>query len=248
MGGGESPSGMKSVVLFDLGGTLVQYYGRSEIPEVLQQAITEVQDYLCQRGLLQGTAEEIWGRVAEENREASDYRVRPLEGRLARIFRLGDRVQHEELFEDVCRRFLKPVFGRARRYDDALPVLQWLRSAGYRLAIVSNTAWGSPANLWREEIARHGLAESVDVAVFCRDVGWRKPAPEIFACTLEKLHARPEDCVFVGDRPRWDFFGPMAVGIEAVLLDRGGTMQDITDASVRNLHEFCDRLRSGEMD
>jgi putative hydrolase of the HAD superfamily len=248
MGGGESPSGMRGVVLFDLGGTLVQYYGRSEIPEVLQQAITEVQDYLCQRGLLQGTAEEIWGRVAEENREASDYRVRPLEGRLARIFRLDENACADEFLGAMCRRFLEPAFSRARRYGDALPALQWLRSAGYRLAIVSNTAWGSPANLWREDIARHGLAELVDVAVFCRDVGWRKPAPEIFAYTLEKLRARPEDCVFVGDDPRWDFFGPMAVGIEAVLLDRGGTMQDITDAGVRNLHEFCDRLRSGEMD
>ena len=228
-------------VLFDLGGTLVQYYGRSQIPQILEQAISEVQDYLRRRDLLRVCPEAIWEVVEEENHEASDYRVRPLERRLAHIFRLGGSGQDAELFEATCRCFLRPVFSRARRYDDASPVLQRLRSAGYRLAIVSNTAWGSPARLWREEIARHGLDELVDEAVFCTDVGWRKPAPQIFTYTLGKLDAQPNDCIFVGDDPRWDFFGPMAVGIEAVLLDRDGTMQDVTDQRVQDLHEFCDR-------
>jgi FMN phosphatase YigB (HAD superfamily) len=34
-------------VLFDLGGTLVQYYDRSQIPQVLEEAITAVQDEAC---------------------------------------------------------------------------------------------------------------------------------------------------------------------------------------------------------
>ena len=228
-------------VLFDLGGTLVQYYGRSQIPEVLEQAITEVQNYLLRQDRLLVSPEAIWQAVEEENHEASDYRVRPLERRLAHIFGLGDPGQDAELYESMCRCFLRPIFGRARRFDDALPVLQRLRSAGYSLAIVSNTAWGSPAHLWREEIARHGLDRLVDEAVFCTDVGWRKPAPQIFTHTLEKLDARPRDCIFVGDDHRWDYFGPRAMGIEAVLLDREGTMQDITDRRVRDLHEFCDR-------
>ena len=235
-----------NTVLFDLGGTLVQYYGQNQIPGILKQAITEVQTYLQMNGLLQVPSKTIWQVVEEENHEASDYRVRPLEKRLTHIFQLNDSRQSKELLEALCRCFLTPIFSRAHRYADALPVLQQLRSAGYKLAIVSNTAWGSPAHLWREEIARHGLDKLVDEAVFCTDIGWRKPAAQIFAYTLEKLDAKPEDCIFVGDDPRWDFFGPRAVGIESVLLDRSGTAQNIAEErKVRTLHEFYARLQTG---
>jgi len=193
---------MKNTVLFDLGGTLVQYYGRGEIPEVLERAITEVQDYLRHRGLFQVSAQEIWERVTEENHEASDHRVRPLEQRLVRAFRLDENACSDALLEAMCRCFLRPIFNRLRRYGDALPVLQRLRSEGYKGAIVSNTAWGSPAHLWREELTRHGLDRLVDTAVFCTDVGWRKPARQIFTYTLEKLEVGPEGCIFIGDDPR----------------------------------------------
>jgi len=46
-----------------------------------------------------------------------------------------------------------------------------------KTAIVSNSPWGSSANAWRHELMRHGLLERVDAAVFCGDVGWRKPNP-----------------------------------------------------------------------
>ena len=234
---------MKSAVLFDLGGTLVQYYGRSEIPEVLSEAITAVRDCLSQSGLLRVSEEEMWKRAAEEDYEASDYRVRPAAQRLMRIFQLDEHTCSAALLASMCRSFLGPVFRRARRYDDAIPVLQQLRSDGCKVAIVSNTAWGSPADLWREEVVRHGLDGLVDVTVFCSDVGWRKPAPQIFYYTLEKLGIGPEECVFIGDDPRWDFRGPRASGIAAVLLDRGGTMQDVTEERVRDLYEFYDRIR-----
>jgi putative hydrolase of the HAD superfamily len=94
------------------------------------------------------------------------------------------------------------------------------------LDLVSNTTWGSPSVLWREEIARHGLIDFFDVVVFCRDVGWRKPARAIFEHTLAELAVSPDACLFVGDDPRWDVAGPRACGIEAILVDRAGTDSD----------------------
>lgn len=224
--------------MLDLGGTLVQYYERSEFPDILKQAITGVQGYLREVGLLDVSSESIWQRVEEEDHEAKDYSVRPLEERLARIFQLDSSARSDELMIAICRCFMKPIFPLARRYDDVLPVLRELRSRGFTMAIISNTPWGSPANLWREEIERLGLDELVDLVVFCRDVGWRKPARQIFDHTLEKLHARPEDCIFVGDDPRWDLVGPRAVGIEAILIDRRGVMQNTGEKSIKNLHEL----------
>ena len=232
---------MKNVVLFDLGNTLVRYYVRAEFPRILEQAITGVQ-YLHKEGISHASAESIWRKVEEENHESENNAVRPLEGRLARIFRIDDHAMSDEVVMAMCRAFMEPVFALAQRYDDVLPVLRQLGKKGFRKAIISNTPWGSPANLWREEIERLGLDKHADVVVFCGDVGWRKPARQIFDFTLERLQASPEDCLFVGDDPRWDLVGPQAVGIEAILIDRGGEIWDTEEKPIRSLCELFDRL------
>lgn len=207
-------------VLFDLGGTLVRYYERSEFPPILRAAITRAAGCLPTHGRPAADMDAVWQRVAEEDREAGDYQVRPLEERLARIFGLGDPTGCGELVQEMCRGFMQPIYAIASLYDDALPALRLLKQQGYKTALVSNTPWGSPAHLWHEEVARHGLAEHLDATFFCRDAGWRKPARQVFEFVLERLDTRPERCLFVGDDPRWDVAGPAAVGISPVLLDR----------------------------
>ena len=229
---------MKNTVLFDLGGTLARYFERSEFPGILEQAITEVQGYLRKEGLLSVSADAMWLRVRDEDHEAEDYRVRPLEERLARIFQLGASERKDPIISELCRHFMRPIFYRGRCYEDTVLALQELKSRGFRTAIVSNTTWGSPAHLWREEVERLGLGAHVDAVVFCRDVGWRKPAKQVFEFTLERLRALPQDCIFVGDDPRWDLVGPRAVGIEAVLIDRRGEPRDDGKDPVRSLHDI----------
>jgi len=239
----------KKTILFDLGGTLVQYYSRSEFPAILDQGINGVKDYLYLNGLLQVSHEDIWRQVLMENYEYEDCRVRPLENRLIRIFQLQNEACSDELLKTMCRCFMNPIFKRALLYDDTVTVLQQLHSDGYRVAIVSNSPWGCPAYLWREEIERHGMNKLIDTVVFCRDVGWRKPAHQIFIHTMEKLGSKPEESLFIGDDPRWDFYGPRTVGIGAVLLDREETMREITEERIENLYQIFDklnRLRSSE--
>jgi FMN phosphatase YigB (HAD superfamily) len=68
-------------------------------------------------------------------------------------------------------------------------VLRSLRHQGIKTAIVSNTPWGSSANAWRAELARHELLDAVDATVFCMDVGWRKPHRAPFDRALSLLAA-----------------------------------------------------------
>jgi putative hydrolase of the HAD superfamily len=237
---------MKQAVLFDLGGTLVEYYTRVEFPGILEEAIGEVEGYLRHLDLLRVPPEAMWQRVRDEDHEASDLRVRPLEGRLIRIFQL-DNVGYDgvkwvsgDLVAEMCRRFVKPIFARGRRYGDALPTLQRLRAAGLQTAIVSNTPWGSPAELWREEVERHGLLDQA--VVTCRDAGWRKPARQIFEFALGRLGASPQESLFVGDDPRWDMEGPRGMGMEAVLIDRQGIVAGSREDTIRSLEELRGRL------
>lgn len=229
-------------VLFDYGNTLVEYFGRAEQHTVLEKAHREVQSRLEEAGLLKVTWDTLWPRVLEHNTEAEDYHVEPLVGRLANIFGLSSGSLDDVLATDLCRAWLEPVFAYGRLYDDSIPVLEELRSKGYRTAIVSNTPWGSPGDIWRGEVRRHRLGGKTDLTVFCTDAGWRKPARQIFDYALEKLGLRPEDCLFVGDDPRWDIAGPRAIGMGAILLDREGKMQDSGEDSISNLAQLMDRL------
>jgi len=232
---------MKNTILFDLGGTLVQYYDKPEYPEILEQALAEVRAFLDAGGLLHVSQEIMWQRAQEENHEAEDHRVRPLEERLSRIFKLDGLIEPDAEM-DMCRRFLRPVFARGRCYEDTMPTLEELKARGFGMAIVTNTPWGAPAEPWREEIERHGLGDLVDAIVCCTDVGWRKPAKQIFEFALVKLRASPQQCIFVGDHPRWDVAGARAAGIEAVLIDRRGTIRDDGENPIRNLHELWGRF------
>jgi putative hydrolase of the HAD superfamily len=225
-------------ILFDLGNTLVQFWACPEFPTVLREAITEVQNLLRGKGLLRVSPEVMWERVEEHNHELPGHRVYPLKERLSCIFE----VTTEELLAAMCRQFMKPISARGRVYPDTPSTLDVLRARGYRTAIISNTPWGSPAELWREQIEHLGLRERVDVDVFCDDVGWRKPAPQIFEHVLERLGVEAGQCLFVGDDPRWDLVGPRALGMKALLIDRSGEMQDAQESPIRNLHQLLEWL------
>ena len=227
---------MKQAVIFDLGNTLVCYYTREQWPTVLKEAIAEVTGYLRGLGQLTLDVGELPARVEAERGERDDFHVEPLAQRLARIFHLP------EVDLEACRCFMKPLFARAKLYDDTLPTLAELRRRGFKTGILSNTPWGSPAELWREELARHRLLHAVDVVVFCRDVGWRKPDPRAFEFTCQKLGVAPGDCLFVGDDPRWDIVGPDRVGMDAILIDRTGGAKPSEGDTVSSLTELLQRL------
>lgn len=247
MGGNNQKKINKTTILFDLGSTLVHYYERSEIPEVLGHCIESVRTILQERGLLSVSQDIMRQRVNEENREVQDYRVRPLEERLGRIFQIDGVNKTEEFMMEMCRHFMDPIFVRGYCYEDTLPTLRLLTSKGFTIAIVSNTPWGSPAELWREEVRRRGLSKYVNMMVFCRDVGWRKPAPQIFQFVLDRLRIQPEECLFIGDDPRWDVAGPKEVGIEALLIDRAGRHEDADCESIKGLSELFDILTPAQV-
>ena len=229
-------------VIFDLGNTLVSYYTRAQWPEVLAQCVAEASACLRERGLLRVDPDELARRVQAERRESGGIRVRPLEVRLAWIFGLSPAEMADDAGLAVCRCFMGPIFALASRYDDALPAIETLRRRGLETGILSNSPWGSPAALWREELARHGLLDAVDAAVFCGDVEWRKPARQPFEFIMQKLAVAPEHCLFVGDDPRWDIVGPSELGMDAVLIDRHGEFPDADAPRIRSLHELLDRV------
>ena len=229
-------------VIFDLGNTLVSYYTNDEWPGVLAECIDAVAARLRERGLLTVDPADLAPRAQAERGTPDDCRVVPLEERLARIFDLGGVALTADVMPEMSRLFTRPIFARARLYDDVLPALDELHRRGLQTGILSNMPWGCPAILWREELDRHRLLTAVDAAAFCRDCGYRKPAPQAFEFITGKLGVAMDRCLFVGDDPRWDIAGPHGVGMDAVLIDRRAP-EDVTDAgAIRDLRQLLDRL------
>ena len=104
-------------------------------------------------------------------------------------------------------------------YDDALPVLRSLRTAGLKLGLLSNTARDLD-----EFVAHHGV--TVDAVLTSRAHGKTKPHETIFRRMLELLAVDADEAVMVGDTLEDDVEGACAVGMRAILVDREGRYPD----------------------
>lgn len=100
-------------------------------------------------------------------------------------------------------------------YEDALPTLDALRDRDVRLGLLSNSARDLD-----EFVVHHAL--SVDAVLTSRAHGKTKPHEGIFRRMLELLDVPAGDALMVGDTIEDDVEGAMAVGMQAVLVDREG--------------------------
>ncbi|MGH8218646.1 MAG: HAD family hydrolase [Steroidobacteraceae bacterium] len=226
-------------VLFDLGNTLVSYYRADEFPTILRRCLAACVAELKHEAH-SARDEELFRRALGLNHESRDHAVRPLVARLATLF---PECENDTLtLERLSTAFLRPIFATAILDSEAISVLQTLRDGGIRLAIVSNTPWGSAAAAWRAELERHGLLRAVDATVFCVEAGFRKPHPAPIRRALEALDVNARNALFVGDDPRWDVLGARAVGVRPLLLAPTGA-GPIRRCSSRASLERCSERR-----
>jgi len=101
----------------------------------------------------------------------------------------------------------------------AVTVLESLRGAGCRLALLTN----GPPSVQASKVRALGLEALVDHVVYANDHAENgKPAPEPFVETLSRLAVDAHDAVMVGDDPVNDVAGARAVGLRTILLARTG--------------------------
>ena len=115
-------------------------------------------------------------------------------------------------------------------YDDVPDALAALRSAGLGIGLVSNSARDVA------EFARHhGL--DVDAGISSFHHGHTKPHASIFRAVLDLVGVGPADAVMVGDTIADDIEGALAIGMRAVLMDRGGVHPDF-EPRIETLNEL----------
>ncbi|QUH00579.1 HAD family phosphatase [Saccharopolyspora erythraea] len=113
------------------------------------------------------------------------------------------------------------LFGHMSHDDAMLGLVRELRDSGVRTALLSNS-WG---NNYPWEL----LDELFEVSVISGQTGMRKPQPEIYRLTLDRLGLSPATAVFVDDgRPNVD--AAAELGMHTVLhVDAERTRGELTE-------------------
>ena len=203
-------------VLFDYGQTLVTFaYPREELLEVLRHFRPTIEEAL---GAPAPSAETILEEVLMplEHHVSSESAVEVVWLDVYRDAwtRAGMELPEGLLYEMIDAEQL--CWDRIVKVDpDALHVLAWLRSHGVKRAICSNAPF--PPEMMRRQVSSNGVGELMDAVVFSSDVGRRKPAPEMYRAALEAISVKSGRAVFVGNRVREDYEGPLALGMRAVI-------------------------------
>jgi HAD superfamily hydrolase (TIGR01509 family) len=203
-------------VLFDYGRTLVTFeYPTEELLEVMRGFRPRIESALGvpapeAEAILEGVLlplEEIIGSMSEDEVEYMDvYRESWSRAGLA----LPDGLLHDILdAEQLC-------WDHAVKLDpDALQVLSWLGAHGIKRGVCSNAPF--PPAMMRRQVDTNGIGEMVDAVVFSSEVRRRKPAPEVYRAALDAIGVDARHALFVGDRVREDYEGPIAAGMRAVI-------------------------------
>jgi len=136
-----------------------------------------------------------------------------------------------EAVSAVVREQLACYYSGVSLDPQALITLDTLRSAGLRLAVVSNAASASGPL-----IDIFGLRTRLDAVVMSFSLGVLKPDPRIYRAALDALGANAEDTVFVGDGRDRELRGARQLGLRTILIDR-----DLphTDSARADAHEVC---------
>jgi HAD superfamily hydrolase (TIGR01509 family) len=112
----------------------------------------------------------------------------------------------------------------------------------YQLAVVSN----SMSDIPRRAIEKFGLARFFDVTVVSRDLGIRKPDPELFHYALSNLNVKPSEALHVGDSLNQDVVGAQRSGMRAVWIDsseaQNTVMPDFIIDSILDMPTLVTRL------
>lgn len=184
--------------IFDLGNTLMaipdEYDEELRLCEILGYADTE-------------TVRSIIYRLCDK------YPRQSLEDFLSR-FDLAVNPKGDLKIRDGLRCAWLRSVEAAQLKDGAWKLLDGLRAAGKKLALVSNTPPTSQIILDRLR-----LRERFDEIVFSCDVGFLKPDPRIFKCALDALGVLPERAVIVGDKIRTDILGGAILGMRSILVE-----------------------------
>jgi putative hydrolase of the HAD superfamily len=216
-------------VLFDLGNTLLHFDGAW--PEVMQAADAELLSYLQQEGF-QLDPEAF---IREFRKRLDEYYVQResefVEYTTALVLRtllteLGNGRVDDQRLRPALKRLYAVSQAHWKLEDDAVPMLEALKAAGHKLAIISNASDDEDVQTL---VDNAHIRPYFDLVLSSAACGIRKPNPRIFEIALERLGLQPGQAAMVGDTLGADILGARNAGLYSIWITRRADTPDNRD-------------------
>jgi putative hydrolase of the HAD superfamily len=210
-------------VLFDLDDTLIDWAGVSvTYEEYFHPRVSRLHDLLTDKGYELPPTSEFQSildqAISDTWEEAKKTWVIKSYGDILSqvLLNLGLIVEGIDI-DELLRVFDCGAWPGVVNFPDTIPVLEELRTRGYKIGLLTN----SFLPMWMRdvELETYQLLPYFDARVTAADVGYVKPHPNIYYALLDMMRITPDQAVFVGDRPKNDIAGANAVGLISVLMD-----------------------------
>lgn len=242
-------------VIFDLDDTLIDW-AQPEIAfqDYIRPKIDRVHCFLVQAGHPVPPADDFFALLNEAMHQAwddakVDWQIKSIGQVMMESFTsLGLDTSQIDI-DQVLRTHGGGVFPGVVLFEDTLDVLAELRQRGYKIGLLTNSFM--PMWMRDPELEAYHLLDYLDARVTSGDTGYLKPHPAIYHEILARLGTRPENAVFVGDRPVNDIAGANATGLISVLMnpphldrDLNGVVPDYTITSLSQLLPILERLEA----
>lgn len=224
---------MKAVV-FDIGGTLMEYVGMPYVWfDFYENAFKETD-----KKLRLGLSEEDLLRSLEilksynpgVNYRETDYSPE-------KIFK--DVTAHwktDVSLDEIINCFFRSMHLRSMIYPESVGVLKELRSRGVIIGTYTNVVSGMPDEMHKSYFKE--LLPLFDIYVSSVNCGFRKPNPRGLEIIAEKYRLPPNEMIFVGDEKK-DPETARRFGCRSVLINRSGNIKAFgQDFTVANLKEI----------
>lgn len=238
-------------IIFDLGGTLIEYAGPHDgWPELETPGFTAAYGVLQEAGVTLPAFEAVrqagFVRLPRRWRQATlgEANLRLVDLLAETLADCGLTAVSPALLTTAATHYQAAIQQQATMIPDAPQVLAGLKTAGYRLGLLSNTMFSGAAHV--ADLERFGLAGYFDTMLFSGDAGKWKPTAAPFLQVAEELGVEPETAVYVGDDPASDIVGGRRAGMRTIHFqssDRFPTPNGvIPDARIERLADLPDAL------
>ncbi|WP_439582110.1 YjjG family noncanonical pyrimidine nucleotidase [Dyadobacter bucti] len=118
--------------------------------------------------------------------------------------------------------YLKTLPDKKHLLSGALDVLNYTRSAGYTLHIITNGF----NEIQAKKIASSDIGHFFENVVTFETANAKKPDPKIYAYALKVANATPEESIMIGDNWIADIMGAKQFGIDTVYYNPAGLKFD----------------------
>ncbi|WP_020664312.1 HAD family hydrolase [Amycolatopsis benzoatilytica] len=210
-----------NAVLFDFSGTLFRLEQRDGWLDEVQGEDGETLDIEAQTELMRRMTAPVQQAVELDEEHLYAWHNRDRDPELHRkvyleVLRLSG-VPHRHQAEALYKELVSP--GQWTPYPDTEAALKAVATSGRKAGVLSNIAFDI-----RPAFSQRGWDAHVAEFVLSFELGFVKPEPEIFQAALERLGARAEETLMVGDSEEADG-AARAVGCEFALVDPAPTAE-----------------------